>query len=110
TEALDILEDVARALSAVHAHGIVHRDLKPDNVMFRTDGSLAIVDFGIAMKNARSADLTAHGDVLGTPHYVSPEQACARPLDARSDIYSLGIVFFEMLTGCRPFQAKDAVA
>jgi serine/threonine protein kinase/FixJ family two-component response regulator len=107
-EVLDILRDVTRALNAVHAHGIVHRDLKPDNVMFRADGSLAILDFGIATKKIGGADLTAHGDVLGTPHYLSPEQACARPLDGRSDLYSLGIVFFEMLTGRRPFQAKDA--
>jgi eukaryotic-like serine/threonine-protein kinase len=109
-EAFDILGDVARALIAVHGHGIVHRDLKPENVMFRADGSLAIVDFGIATKNSGGADLTADGDVLGTPHYVSPEQACARPLDRRSDLYSLGIVSFEMLTGRRPFRAKDAVA
>jgi serine/threonine protein kinase/CheY-like chemotaxis protein len=108
-EAFDVLRDVARALIAVHGHGIVHRDLKPENVMFRADGSLAIVDFGIATKSA-GADLTVHGDVLGTPHYVSPEQACARPLDRRSDLYSLGIVFFEMLTGRRPFRAKDAVS
>jgi serine/threonine protein kinase/FixJ family two-component response regulator len=108
-EAFDVLQDVGRALIAVHGHGIVHRDLKPENVMFRADGSLAIVDFGIATKSA-GADLTAHGDVLGTPHYVSPEQACARPLDRRSDLYSLGIVYFEMLTGRRPFRAKDAVA
>ena len=108
-EAVGIMKDVARALSAVHGHGIVHRDLKPDNVMFRADGSLAIADFGIATKSAEGVDLTAHGDVLGTPHYLSPEQACARPLDGRSDLYSLGIVFFEMLTGRRPFQAKDAV-
>ncbi|MGZ5260097.1 MAG: serine/threonine-protein kinase, partial [Burkholderiales bacterium] len=108
--ALDILQDVARALKAVHEQGIVHRDLKPDNVMFRADGSLAIADFGIATKNFGVADLTAHGDVLGTPHYLSPEQACAKPLDGRSDLYSLGILFFEMLTGRRPFQAKDAVS
>jgi serine/threonine protein kinase/FixJ family two-component response regulator len=108
-EALDVLQDVARALQAVHAQGIVHRDLKPDNVMFRADGSLAIADFGIATKNSGVADVTAHGDVLGTPHYLSPEQACARPLDGRSDLYSLGILFFEMLTGRRPFRAKDAV-
>ncbi|HEV7392315.1 MAG TPA: protein kinase [Burkholderiales bacterium] len=110
TAALDILQDVARALKAVHEQGIVHRDLKPDNVMFRADGSLAIADFGIATKNSGVADLTAHGDVLGTPHYLSPEQACAKPLDGRSDLYSLGILFFEMLTGRRPFQAKDAVS
>jgi serine/threonine protein kinase/FixJ family two-component response regulator len=108
--ALDILGDVARALQAIHAHGIVHRDLKPDNVMFRTDGSLGIVDFGIATENVDGGDLTARGDVLGTPHYLSPEQARARPLDGRSDLYSLGIVFFEMLTGKRPFKARDAAA
>jgi serine/threonine protein kinase/CheY-like chemotaxis protein len=110
TEALDIVKDVARALKAVHEQGIVHRDLKPDNVMFRADGSVAIADFGIATKNFGVADLTAHGDVLGTPHYLSPEQACGKPLDGRSDLYSLGILFFEMLTGRRPFQASDAVS
>jgi serine/threonine protein kinase len=67
------------------------------------------VDFGIATKNAGATDLTSRGDVLGTPHYLSPEQACARPLDGRSDLYSLGVMLFEMLTGRRPFQAKDAV-
>ena len=108
-EALDILENIARGLSAVHAHGIVHRDLKPDNVMFRSGGTLAIVDFGIATKQLGGVDLTDQGDVLGTPHYLSPEQARGRPLDGRSDLYSLGIVFFEMLTGRRPFRAKDAV-
>ena len=105
---LHILSDVARALEAIHAHGVVHRDLKPDNVMFRTDGSLGIVDFGIATRNVDGSDLTARGDVLGTPHYLSPEQARARPLDGRSDLYSLGIVLFEMLTGRRPFKARDA--
>ena len=108
-ETLDILENVARGLQAVHEEGIVHRDLKPDNVMFRADGSLAIVDFGIAKRNASDDNLTVHGDVLGTPHYLSPEQACAHALDGRSDLYSLGILFFEMLTGRRPFQAENAI-
>ena len=107
--ALDTVEHIARALQAVHEQGIVHRDLKPDNIMFRANGSLALADFGIAKMHSDGANLTAHGDVLGTPHYLSPEQACAQPLDGRSDLYSLGIVLFEMLTGRRPFQADDAL-
>ena len=76
--ALDILHDIACGLRAVHGHGIVHRDLKPDNVMFRANGSLAIADFGIATKNSGATDVTARGDVLGTPHYLSRRSRRAR--------------------------------
>jgi serine/threonine protein kinase/DNA-binding NarL/FixJ family response regulator len=106
---LPILRQVTAALEAVHAKGIVHRDLKPDNIMFRPDESAALVDFGIAKMTELASGLTVHGDVLGTPHYLSPEQAAAMPLDGRSDLYNLGIMFYEMLTGRRPFRAEDAI-
>ena len=108
--AVAILLQVAGALTAVHAQGIVHRDMKPDNVMIRADGSLALADFGIAKNTNSDIQRTKHGEVFGTPYYLAPEQALGMPVDQRTDIYSLGVVFFEMLTGRRPFQADNAQA
>ena len=105
-----ILLQVAGALTAVHAQGIVHRDMKPDNVMIRADGSLGLADFGIAKQLESGINRTKHGEVFGTPYYLAPEQALGLPVDQRTDIYSLGVVFFEMLTGKRPFQADNAQA
>ena len=101
---------VAGALTAVHAQGIVHRDMKPDNVMIRADGSLGLADFGIAKNTNSDIARTKHGEVFGTPYYLAPEQALGMPVDQRTEIYSLGVVFFEMLTGRRPFQADNAQA
>lgn len=108
--AVAILLQVAGALTAVHAQGIVHRDMKPDNVMIRADGSLGLADFGIAKQTNSDIARTKHGEVFGTPYYLAPEQALGMPVDQRTDIYSLGVVFFEMLTGHRPFQADNAQA
>ena len=108
--AVAILLQVAGALTAVHAQGIVHRDMKPDNVMIRADGSLGLADFGIAKQLESGFNRTKHGEVFGTPYYLAPEQALGLPVDQRTDIYSLGVVFFEMLTGHRPFQADNAQA
>ncbi|MDO9357603.1 MAG: protein kinase [Polaromonas sp.] len=109
--AVAVMQQIAQALSAVHSHGIVHRDIKPENVMLRTDGSVALADFGIAksMLQAESLGLTQtrHGDVVGTPYYMSPEQAGGRAVTARSDLYSLGVMFFEMLAGQRPYVAES---
>ena len=108
--AVAILLQIAGALTAVHAQGIVHRDMKPDNVMIRADGSLGLADFGIAKQTNSDIARTKHGEVFGTPYYLAPEQALGMPVDQRTDIYSLGIVFFEMLTAHRPFQADNAQA
>ena len=109
--AVTVMRQIAQALSAVHSHGIVHRDIKPENVMLRADGSVALADFGIAksMLQAESLGLTQtrHGDVVGTPYYMSPEQAGGRVVTARSDLYSLGVMFFEMLAGRRPYVAES---
>ncbi|MFN5802566.1 MAG: protein kinase domain-containing protein [Burkholderiales bacterium] len=102
-----IIVQVAGALSAIHARGIVHRDLKPDNIMLRNDGSLAIADFGIAKHPAFAMTQTRHGEVFGTPYYLSPEQALGQVVDSRSDLYSLGIMFYEMLTGRKPYYGDN---
>jgi eukaryotic-like serine/threonine-protein kinase len=106
--AVAILIQVAAALAAVHKTGIVHRDMKPDNVMLRADGSLALSDFGIAKHTHTELYETAHGEVFGTPVYIAPEQATGQAIDHRADIYSLGAMFFELLTGAPPYKARDA--
>ncbi len=107
-QALDYLRQIAEALVAIHARGIVHRDLKPDTLMLREDGTLVLADFGIAKDLSRTLNHTRHGEALGTPHYLSPEQANGGKVDQRSDLYSLGVIFFEMLTGSKPYTADDA--
>ncbi len=104
--ALSYARQTASALGAIHAAGIVHRDLKPDNLMLRKDGSLALADFGIAKHVSLMITETAHDEVLGTPYYLSPEQIMGTGVDARSDLYSLGIILFEMLTGRKPYTAQ----
>ena len=108
--AVAILLQVAGALTACHAQGVIHRDMKPDNVMIRADGSLGLADFGIAKKLDSGFSRTKHGEVFGTPYYLAPEQALGLSVDPRTDLYSLGVVFFEMLTSRRPFQADNAQA
>ncbi|MEO1036934.1 MAG: serine/threonine-protein kinase [Pseudomonadota bacterium] len=106
-EALTATRELAAALSAIHGVGILHRDLKPGNVMCRRDGSCALIDFGLAKQLSIAAEITGTGEIFGTPYYMSPEQGHARPVDERSDIYSLGVIFFEMLTGEKPFVADN---
>ena len=110
TEALRILSQIARALDAIHAAGVVHRDLKPQNIMFRDDDSLAILDFGIAKLVSAETQITEHGQVFGTPYYMSPEQGSGQQVDGRSDIYSAGVILYEMLTGKRLYTADNAVS
>ena len=101
--AVDYLRTLASALEVAHRKEIVHRDLKPSNVLSRSDGTLLLSDFGIAKELNRECDLTVTGSATGSPHYLSPEQARGMDVDARADIYSLGILFYEMLTGSKPF-------
>ena len=106
--ALRIATQIAKALDAIHSHGIIHRDLKPQNILFRENGRLAIVDFGLAKDLGAESSLTQHGSLFATPRYMSPEQFLGQPVDARSDLYSLGVIFVEMLTGRRMFDAENA--
>lgn len=108
SDALRIFRELMFALGDIHEQGILHRDLKPQNLMFRSDGSLAIVDFGVA-KHVDSIDLTGHGEVVGTPRYMSPEQVQGRALDLRTDIYSAGVLLYQMLTGEHLFDGTTAV-
>jgi serine/threonine protein kinase len=109
-EAVRILRQMAAALGAIHAAGVLHRDLKPGNVMMRADGSIALIDFGLAKQLTLDAEITATGEIFGTPYYMSPEQGHGRDVDARSDVYSLGVIFYEMLTGKKPFLAPTPMA
>lgn len=109
-DAVRLTCQIARALEFAHAKGVIHRDIKPDNILFRNDGSAVLTDFGIAKQGDAKTQFTQMGMVAGTPKYMSPEQARGLPLDAESDLYSLGIVFYEMLTGTVPFKADDSIA
>jgi serine/threonine-protein kinase PpkA len=107
--ALKYIEQIASALDAIHSVGILHRDLKPANVMLRADGSLCLIDFGLAKTNETDASLTGTREIFGTPYYMSPEQGHAELIDPRSDLYSLGVMFFEMLIGRKPFTGATAM-
>jgi tRNA A-37 threonylcarbamoyl transferase component Bud32 len=107
--ALNYLEQIASALYAIHSVGILHRDMKPANVMLRADGSLCLIDFGLAKANAADPELTGKREIFGTPYYMSPEQGHAEEIDARSDLYSLGVMFYEMLIGRKPFNGSTAM-
>ncbi|MGR8933074.1 MAG: protein kinase domain-containing protein [Gammaproteobacteria bacterium] len=108
-DALEVVEVLGSCLSFVHRKGIIHRDIKPENILFRQDGTVVLTDFGVAKDLESNTTLTMDGTTLGSPHYLSPEQAESKPLDGRADIYSLGIVFYEMLTGVKPFQGDSAI-
>ena len=105
SSALRIFRELISALQSVHDAGIVHRDVKPQNIMFRADGSVALVDFGIAKDTTSDHNLTRVGFVMGTPLYISPEQAEGRAVDGRADLYAAGAILFEMLTGKPPYHA-----
>jgi DNA-binding response OmpR family regulator len=105
--AWEYLRQIASALAAIHGAGILHRDLKPANIMFREAGTLALIDFGLAKQMRLHAAITGTGQIFGTPYYMSPEQGHAEPTDERSDLYSLGCILHEMLTGERPFTASS---
>jgi len=109
-QALDYLEQMAGALAAIHRVGVLHRDLKPGNVMCRADGSIALIDFGLAKRMRMSLDLTRTGEIFGTPYYMSPEQGHGDPVGETADIYSLGVIFYEMLTRRKPFAAASPMA
>lgn len=107
-EAFRVIQQIAKALAYAHRHGIIHRDIKPDNILFRKDNTPVLVDFGIARAIDSTTRLTTIGMIIGTPHYMSPEQCRGEEIDGQSDIYSLGIVLYEMLTGEIPFRADSA--
>ncbi|MFH1036264.1 MAG: protein kinase [Pseudomonadota bacterium] len=107
-EALDITRQITRALAKAHSHNLVHRDIKPSNIMVSPTGQVVVTDFGIAKDWTRETTITQFGVALGTPRYASPEQKAAMKVDGRSDIYSLGVVMYEMVTGKTPAQAQSS--
>jgi serine/threonine protein kinase len=109
-DSVDIFLQIAGALVVVHSAGLCHRDLKPANVMMRQDGRIVLIDFGLAKRLDNGTQVTNAGEVRGSPYYISPEQAEGAPTDPRSDLYSLGVMFYEMLTGQRPFRGNTIIA
>jgi serine/threonine-protein kinase len=107
---LKIVWDICRGMSAAHQVGVVHRDLKPPNILLNESGLVKVVDFGLAALNHADARLTRTGVLIGTPTYMAPEQVRARTIDARTDIYSLGVIMYEIFTGRPPYVADDPMA
>jgi len=105
-QSLSLLSQAAGGLAAIHGCGIVHRDIKPANLMLRDSGVLVLTDFGVAKRLDANGGQTTHGEVLGTPYYLSPEQAQGQEVTPRADLYSLGVIFYEMLTRRRPFDGE----
>ena len=108
-EALYYLRAIAEALRVIHVFGVLHRDLKPANVMLREDNSPVLIDFGLARRSVDENTVTSNGQVVGSPYYISPEQSMGHDVDVRTDLYSLGVMFYEMLTGQRPYTGKSAM-
>jgi tetratricopeptide (TPR) repeat protein len=108
-EAADIVIQICAGLQAAHSKGIIHRDLKPGNIMRDATGRIVVMDFGLA-RAIETNSMTMSGALVGTFEYMSPEQAKGAPVDARSDLYTVGLIFYELLTGIRPFQAESAIA
>lgn len=108
--AFNYMTHISYGIEAIHSIGVVHRDIKPANIMFRGDDSLALADFGISKKLEGGTDLTTVGQVLGTPHYMSPEQGEGKKVDFRSDLYSAGVMLYELLTGDKPFTGQTPAA
>ena len=109
SEAIAFLKEIARSLKVVHEAGIIHRDLKPPNVMLRDDGSVVLIDFGLARSLLSGDGSTRTGVLRGSPYYMSPEQAQGESLDARTDLYSLGVILYEMLAGRKPYLGASAI-
>ncbi len=107
--AVEIMQQICRALDAAHSEGVIHRDLKPQNIMQDKQGRVLVMDFGLA-HSVESVGMTQTGALLGTMEYMSPEQALGHALDARSDLFTLGLIFFELLTGTLPFRAETSLA
>ncbi len=105
-QALALIAQAASGLAEIHRCGIVHRDVKPANLMLRNEHEVVLTDFGVAKWLDREAEQTLHGEILGTPYYISPEQAQCAEVTPRTDLYSLGVIFYEMLTGERPFHGE----
>ena len=109
-DSMRILKDIATALDYAHSNGFLHRDIKPDNILFSRSGSTVLSDFGIARATDGGTQLTATGSVIGSPHYMSPEQAMGQQVDGRADLYSLGVMFYQMLVGMVPFDGDSAMS
>ena len=108
-EAVRYTGQIAGALAQLHSLGILHRDLKPGNIMLRENGNVALIDFGLAKRMRLEQEITSSGEIFGTPYYMSPEQGRGNGVDERSDVYSLGVILFEMLTGEKPYSGADAM-
>jgi serine/threonine protein kinase len=102
-----VTRQICRGLQAAHEQGIIHRDIKPQNVLIDAKGEVKLMDFGIARMAETPESMTQAGLIVGTPHYMSPEQVQGKQLDARSDVYSMGVMLYEMLVGKRPFESSS---